>query len=85
MKSPDTKPTRADLVAVVAILQDVLGKLRGAASDRNPHRAEDLERLTQFGLMLCIEARGYDAPQTGSSSPWAKVRAEIPNLLWTTD
>ncbi len=57
-----TKPTRLQLLDALAFCQSLFGQISGAASDRNPNRAADIEQLTRQGLKLCIEMRSADPP-----------------------
>lgn len=63
------RPTRANLLYVVEQSQGLFGQILSAASDRNPNRAEDIERLTRKGMAMCIAAREHDAPDAGRQWP----------------
>ena len=71
MTATRSRPTRRDLLLIVGHLQEIIGDIRGAAGDRNPDRAADIERLTMQGHLLCIEARSFDPPiEGGSKGGW---------------
>jgi hypothetical protein len=65
------KPTRKDLLLVIGRCQTLFGEILGAASDRNPNRAEDIDRLCKKGFNLCIEAAEQDEP-VAPNGPWAE-------------
>lgn len=64
-----TRPTRRDLLLVIGELQNLFGRAAGAASDRNPNRAEDIAKFTKAGHDLCVEARGFDPPIEHNARP----------------
>ena len=64
---PAKKPSRRDLLLVIGELQDIIGKLGSTyQNDRSRERAEPIQDLVKRGMDLCIIARSYDPPLTGS-------------------
>ena len=60
------KYTRKQLLIALGDCQDLFGQISSAASDRNPNRAADIERLTAKGFKLCVDVRSADPPVTGT-------------------
>lgn len=47
---------------MVGQLQGIIGQLAGAFNDRNPDRADDIDRLAREGHAICVWARSFDPP-----------------------
>ena len=59
----DKKPSRRDLLRVIAVVQQLIGEARGAhANDRDPEAFERAQTLLARAMDICDEARQYDAP-----------------------
>ena len=57
------KPSRRDLLRVIASVQQMIGEARGAhANDRDPEAFERAQTLLARAMDICDEARQYDAP-----------------------
>ena len=64
-----SKPTRDDLLGVIARLQDLIGSAASAyANDRASDRADRVGRPLKEAFALCLKARAADAPGAGSKS-----------------
>lgn len=58
------KPTRADLLDVIAHLQGLVGNAKGAAqNDRSPNRMAELISPLDRCFDLCVEALSFDPPR----------------------
>lgn len=60
------KYTRKQLLIALGDCQSLFGRITGAASDRNPNRAEDIENLTSQGFQLCLKIRSSEPPIEGT-------------------
>lgn len=60
------KYTRKQLLIALGDCQTLFGQIAAAASDRNPHRASDIERLTTKGFDLCLTVRNTEPPIEGT-------------------
>jgi hypothetical protein len=57
------KPTRRDLLKVVAELQGLIGEAMGAHdNDRDPDAQLKVRQPLEKGFDLCIQAQSYDPP-----------------------
>lgn len=57
------KPTRLDLLKIVAELQTLISKGRTLhGNDRNPNGFEQGQIVLQEAFNLCVEARSFDPP-----------------------
>lgn len=65
------RPTRRDLLIVIARLQQKIGRARSANNDRNPNRQAEVDGVLDEAHALCIQVRGYDAPINRPTGPWA--------------
>ena len=62
------RPSRADLLRVIARLQHLVGVAQGVAmNDRDPNRSAKVAKALAQAHDLCIEARGYDDEVTSKS------------------
>lgn len=68
---PPRKPTRRDLLIIVARLEGILGRVAMAAGDRNPERARDIDDLVEAGNQLGIDARSFEPPIRKETGPWS--------------
>lgn len=67
------KPTRRDLLLVVGQLQDIIGRIGASAmDDKQRERAATVQAAVEEGMELCILARGFDPPLSGT---WPRDRA----------
>jgi hypothetical protein len=58
------KPSRADLLDVIAHLQDLIGRAKGAAhNDRSPNRMAEIVSPLERGFDLCVDATSFDPPR----------------------
>lgn len=69
------KPTRRDLLIVIGRLQNLFGSVGTAASDQNPNRAHQLQKIAKRGLNVAVEALEQDDPVT-PSGPWSDPSGE---------
>lgn len=60
------KYTRKQLIIALGDCQQLFGLIAAAASDRNPNRAADIEKLTKQGFELCLMVRNQDPPISGT-------------------
>lgn len=63
------KPTRRDLLLVIGELQDLIGHIGGVAMNDAPsvrERAKPIQDAVAKGMDLCIKARSFDPPLTGT-------------------
>jgi hypothetical protein len=59
------KKTRAELLAALNQLQQILGIVGGAfLNDRREDRAEVINKWTQVGLDIAVDAQSTDPPRT---------------------
>lgn len=66
------KPTRKDLLVVIARLQDAIGEARMYyEDDRNPNGLEQGRAVLTRAHDLCIDASSYDPPKSKLRGPWA--------------
>ena len=57
------KPTRRELLKVLAELQGLIGEAMGAHdNDRDPDAQLKVRRPLEKGFDLCIQAQSYDPP-----------------------
>jgi hypothetical protein len=57
------KPSRKDLLKVIAELQQLVGSAHGLhANDRNPMGFEEGQKKLEAAHELCIQARSFDPP-----------------------
>lgn len=57
------KPSRKDLLKVIAELQRLVGAAHGLhANDRNPMGFEDGQKKLEIAHELCIQATAFDPP-----------------------
>lgn len=67
------RPTRGDLLRVIAELQVLVGRAKNAfENDRDPDRESSVRDPLTRAFELCIEARQYDPaePRTRSANLW---------------
>ncbi len=64
------RPSRTDLLGVIAVLQNTIGSIGSATCDRNPNRQAHIDHLVAFGMSVAIEARNHDSPYAGLRSDW---------------
>lgn len=57
---------RNKLLIALGDCQDLFGQISAAASDRNPNRAADIEKLTAKGFKLCVDVRSEYPPIVGT-------------------
>lgn len=58
------KPSRSDLLDVVAHLQGLIGRAKSAAvNDRSPNRMAEIISPLDRAFDLCIEATAFDPPR----------------------
>lgn len=63
------RPTRRDLLIVIARLQGYIGSLNGISrNDRDRMQQDKMVPMFQEALELCIDARGFDPPLDGQKS-----------------
>ncbi len=67
------KPTRTDLMAVIAELQDIIVSVSAICGN---DRADRLAPLLSRGFDLCLAARAYDPSNVGERSRF--VETELP-------
>lgn len=60
------KYTRKQLIIALGDCQQLFGQISSAASDRNPNRAADIDKLTKSGFELCIAVRSTEPPISGT-------------------
>lgn len=65
------RPTRRDLLIVVARPQNLVGRAMACNGDRNPNRSADVQGTLNAALELCIDALGQDPPLEKPNGPWA--------------
>lgn len=65
------RPTRRDLLVVIGVLQDTIGRAHGYhGNDRDPNGFERGQRLLNKAHDLCIRALGQDSPIESNLGPW---------------
>lgn len=65
--SVPTRPTRRDLLLVIGELQNIIGAMGAAyGNDRAVDRAELIQALERRGMDLCVIARSFDPPISGT-------------------
>lgn len=58
------KPSRADLLDVIAHLQNLIGRAKSAAlNDKSPNRLAEIVSPLDCGFDLCVEATSFDPPR----------------------
>jgi hypothetical protein len=75
MTNKRKRPTRRDLLVVIARCQNLFGQVAAVTSDRNPNRAADIERVWRAGFDLCVEAQSHDEP-VDDARPWSRPDPE---------
>ena len=71
------KPSRSDLLAAIASLQDIVGAAHAAMNDRNENREAEVKGYLDQALKFCVEARSYDPPGAGSRSSGQWIRRPV--------
>jgi hypothetical protein len=72
------KPSRRELVSVIAHLQGLIGSAKGAAwNDRSEDRIGDIVRPLDEGFNLCVAALSFDPPQY--LKEWRKTMSDSIN------
>ncbi len=70
------KPTRTDLMAVIAELQTIIVSVAAVSAICGNDRADRLAPLLRRGFDLCLAARAYDPSNAGEHSRF--VETELP-------
>lgn len=69
------KPTRRDLLLVIGQLQGIIGRIGSTyADDRSRERSTPIQEAVTEGMDLCVRARSYDPPLTGTWPREPKAR-----------
>jgi hypothetical protein len=78
------KPSRRDLLRVIAAVQHLIGEARGDhANDRDPEAFERAQTTLARAIDICDEARQCDAPEYldnrhGASMNWPSAEEQRP-------
>lgn len=70
---PKRRPTRRDLLVVIARLQGYVGSAKAYhGNDRNPDGFELGQNELDKAFDLCVEVAAYDRPVSRTSGPWGE-------------
>ena len=70
MEKRSRKPTRRDLLDVIAVLQDQIGRVQGLiVNDRSQQAFAQSCHVLKHSFDLCIAAQGRDRPSK-AQGPW---------------
>lgn len=78
-----SKPSRTDLLRVIARLQHLVGDAKGTAwNDRDPNRMANLDAVLTEAFDLCLEAQQFDEPvRSNSRNGWDFKDAKLPRKV----